>query len=249
MLEKVRGIVLHHIKYKESSAIIHAYTDLHGRQSYIINNVRGKKGQHRSNLLQPLFFLEMEVYHKPVREMQRVKEFSQYISFRNIPFDISRSTQAMFIAEILYKSLKEEEANPELFDFLLHAIQWFDTSEEQQILFHILFMVQLTKYLGFFPENNYNANSCYFDLRNGQFTGAAQVHPYIINKDVSAELHKLLKKSFSNIGSLKIPHDMRASLTDSLLDYYRFHIQDFGKLRSISVLKEIYCQQNNETWK
>jgi DNA repair protein RecO (recombination protein O) len=249
MLVKVRGLVLHHIKYKESSAIIHIYTDLHGRQSYIINNVKGKKGQHRSNLLQPLFFLEMEVYYKPSREMQRIKEFNQYIPYKNIPFDINKSTQAMFIAEVLYKSLKEEESNPELFEFLVHSIQWFDTSEEPQSLFHILFMIQLTKYLGFFPENNYSANSCYFDLRNGQYTGAEQIHPYILNKEVSAELHKLLKKSFSNIGSLKIDHNLRGQLTGSLLDYYRFHIQDFGKLRSIGVLKEIFGQHNDTSWK
>ncbi len=242
MLEKVRGLVLHHIKYKESSAIIHIYTDLHGRQTYIINNVRGKKGQHRSNLLQPLFFLEMEVYHKPSREMQRIKEFIQYIPFRNIPFDINKSTQAMFIAEILYRSLKEEESNPELFEFLVHSIQWFDTSEEHQNLFHILFMIQLTKYLGFFPENNYSDHNHFFDLRNGHYTGADQIHPYILNKEVSEELHKLFKKSFSNIGSLKIEHNLRSQLTDSLLDYYRFHIQDFGKLRSIGILKEIYGQ-------
>jgi DNA repair protein RecO (recombination protein O) len=240
MLIKVRGLVLHHIKYKESSAIIHMYTDLHGRQSYIINNVRGKKGQHRSNLLQPLFFLELEVYHKPSREMHRIKEFSQYIPFRNIPFDINKSTQAMFLTEVLYRSLKEEEANQDLFDFLVHSIQWLDTFEEPQSLFHILFMIQLTKYLGFYPENNYSDHSCYFDLRNGQYTGAEQIHPYIINKEVSAELHKLLKRSFSNLGSFKIDHDLRRQLTDSLLDYYRFHVQDFGKLRSIDILKEIY---------
>jgi len=218
------------------------YTDLYGRQAYIINNVRGKKGQHRTNLLQPLFFLEMEVYHKPFREIHRIKELNQYILFRNIPYDINKSTQAMFIAEVLYKSLKEEEANPELFEFLVHSIQWFDTSEEHYSLFHILFMVQLAKYLGFFPENNWSENSFYFDLRNGQFTGAEQIHPYILNREISSILHKLLKKSFSNIGSLKIDHNLRSQLTDSLLDYYRFHIQDFGKLKSISVLKEIYGQ-------
>lgn len=240
MLVKVRGIVLHHIKYKESSAIIHMYTDLYGRQTYLINNVRGKKGQHRSNLLQPLFFLEMEVYHKPFREIHRIKEFNQFIPFRNIPYDINKSSQAIFIAEVLYKSIKEEEANPELFEFLVNSVQWFDTTEEQQSLFHILFMIQLTKYLGFFPENNYSLDRLFFDLRNGQFTATEQIHPYILNKQVSQLIHKLLKKSFSNLASMKVNHKLKGQLTDSLLDFYKFHIQDFGKLRSISILKEIF---------
>ena len=242
MLIKVRGIVLHQIKYKESSAIVHIYTDVHGRQSYMINNVRGKKGQHRVNLLQPLFFLEMEVYHKPVRELHRIKEFNQFISFRSLPFDFNKSTQAMFIAEVLYKSLKEEEANPELFEFLVNSIQWLDTAEKDYSLFHILFLVQLTKYLGFFPENNYSDHSRYFDLRNGQFTGNVQIHPEIVSSDVSMIFHQLLKRSFSNLHGLKIDHDLKSRVTDSLLDYYRLHVQDFGKLRSIGVLKEIYRQ-------
>src|SRR4030043_635450 len=242
MLIKVRGIVLHHIKYKECSAIVNIYTDLHGRQSYLINNVRGKRRQHRANLLQPLFFLEMEVYHRPYRELHRIKEFNQYIPFRTLPFDLNKSTQAMFIAEVLYRSLKEEEANPELFEFLVHSLQWLDTSERYYNLFHILFLVQLTKYLGFFPENNYSPDSCYFDMRNGQFTGNEQIHPDLMSRDVSITFHQILKKSFSNIETLKIAHDLRAQLTDSLLDYYRLHIQNFGKLRSIGVLKEIFAQ-------
>ena len=240
MLTRIRGIVLHHIKYKENSAIVNMYTDLHGRQSYLINCVRGKKGQNHANLLQPLFFLEMEVYHRPYREMHRIKEFNQYITFRNLPFDLNRSTQAMFIAEVLYRSLKEEEPNPELFEFLLHSIQWLDTSEKYFSLFHLLFLVQLTKYLGFYPENNYSSRIGYFDLRNGQFTGNEQIHPDILNREVSLYFHQLLKKSFSNLQSLKIEHTVRAQLTDSLLDYYRFHIQSFGKLRSLAVLKEIF---------
>ena len=240
MLTKVRGIVLHHIKYKENSAIVHMYTDLHGRQSYMINCVRGKKGQNRANLLQPLFFLDLEVYHRPYREMHRIKEFNQYITFRNLPYDLNKSTQAMFIAEVLSRSLKEEEPNPELFEFLVHSIQWLDTSEKYFSFFHLLFLVQLTKYLGFYPENNYSPQTGYFDLRNGQFTGNEHMHPDLVNREVSLSFHHLLNKSFSNLQSLKIEHSIRTQLTDSLLDYYRFHIQDFGKLRSIIVLKEIF---------
>lgn len=240
MLIKVRGIILHHIKYKENSAIVHMYTDMHGRQSYLINNVRGRKGQHRGNLLQPLFFLDMEVYHRPSREMQRIKEFNQYMSYRTLPFDMNKSTQAMFIAEVLYKSLKEEEANPELFEFLVNSIQWLDTSEKNNNLFHILFLVQLTKYLGFFPENNYSDLSCYFDLRSGQFTVSEQIHPDVMSKDVSIIFHQILKKSFSNLHTMKIDHELKVGLTDSILDYYRLHVEDFGKLRSIGILKEIF---------
>ena len=240
MLTKIRGIVLHHIKYKESSAIVHMYTDLYGRQAFIINNVMGKRGGHRSNLLQPLFVLEMEVYYKPERELHRVRVVCHIIPFRTIPYDIKKSAQAMFIAEILFRSLREEEPDPKLFDFLVHSIQWLDTSEKNYASFHLFFLVQLTKYLGFYPDNNYSATNKLFDLRNGQFTGIENIHTDIMGEDESKAFHGILKKTFSDLSDMRIEYPVKQHLIDSLLDYYRLHIHGFGIAKSAGVLKEIF---------
>jgi len=240
MLTKVRGIVLHHIKYKESSAIVHMYTDLYGRQAYIISNIMGKKGRHRSNLLQPLFILEVEVYHKPERELHRVREIHHCIPFRTIPYDMKKNTQALFIAEILYRSLKEEEPDPKLFDFLVHAIQWLDTTEKNYSSFHLLFLVQLTKYLGFYPDNNYSLTNQLFDLRNGQFTGIENIHTNIMGGDESKTFHRILKKTFSDLSDFRIEHHVKQQIVNSLLDYYRLHVHGFGIVKSLSVLREIF---------
>ncbi|KPK85952.1 MAG: hypothetical protein AMS27_06130 [Bacteroides sp. SM23_62_1] len=240
MLTKVRGIVLHHLKFKESSVIVHMYTDMYGRQAYVINNVMGKKGGHRSNLLQPLFFLELEVYYKQERDLKPIRDFNQYISFRTIPYDLYKSTQALFIAEILYKSLREEEAAPELFDFLINSIQWLDTAEKHFANFHILFLVQLTKYLGFFPDNNYSPINRYFDLRNGQFTGNEYLHTDIMGIQTSKAFHMILKKTFNDLPGFSIKKETRQQLLTSLTDYYRQQIHGFGNIRSLPVLREIF---------
>ena len=96
MIHTLRGVVLHHIKYKESSAIVHIYTDLYGRQSYLVNSIRGKKSKHSGNLLQPLTLLELEAYHKEGRDLQRLKDIRNYIPYRSIPFDVHKSGQALF---------------------------------------------------------------------------------------------------------------------------------------------------------
>lgn len=240
MLTKVRGIVLHHIKYKESSAIVHMYTDVYGRQAYIINNIMGKKGGHRSNLLQPLFLLELEVYYKQMSELHRVKEFCHYIPLRTVPYDLNKSTQALFIAEILYRSLREEEPDPGLFNFLIHSIQWLDTAEKNYSGFHLLFLIQLTKYLGFYPNNNYSSTNVLFDLRNGQFTGVEHIHTDIMGEDVSKAFHGALEKSYSDLTGFRIEQQIKQRLVDSLLDYYRLHIHGFGTVKSLAVLKEIF---------
>ncbi len=240
MLHTLKGVVLHHIRYRESSAIVYMYTDLFGRQAYMANSIRGKKAKLRSNLLQPLSLLEMEAYHKERREMQRLKEIRNYIPYHSIPVDPYKSGQAMFIAEILYKVLREEDPNPGLFDFLEHSLQFLDLAEQHTVNFHLLFLVQLTRFLGFYPDNQYSDNRNLFDMRNGQFKEAIDLHPDFFDQPSSTVLNILLKTNFEGLNKLKISHEERIKFLDSLMNFYRLHVSGFGKVRSLSVLNEIF---------
>jgi len=123
MIRKTRGIVLHTTKYGESSLVVHCYTEQVGRQTFMVKGVRKSRKQNRSNLFQPLFILDFEIYHKDSREIQLVKEVTRAFPLNSLPFDITKSTQAIFIAEVLYRVLKEEESNPILNNFLVSTIQ------------------------------------------------------------------------------------------------------------------------------
>ena len=60
MLATTEGIVLHLIKYRESSVITTIYTRDFGRQSYLINAARSKKSKNKASLLQPLFLVDLD---------------------------------------------------------------------------------------------------------------------------------------------------------------------------------------------
>ena len=155
MIRKTRGIVLHTTRYGESSLVVHCYTEQFGRQSYMVKGIRKSRKQNRSNLFQPLFILDFEVYHRETREIQLVKEVTRAMPLNSMPFHVIKSTQAIFIAEVLYRVVKEEEPNPMLAHFLVHAIQFLDALAEPSADFHIIFMFQLSRYLGFYPQNNH----------------------------------------------------------------------------------------------
>ncbi len=240
MIHRVRGIVLHHVKYRESSAILYVYTDLFGRQAYLVNSIKGKNSRFRSNLLQPLTLLEMEVYHKEGRDLQRLKEIRNYIPYRRIPFDPYRGSQAMFLAEVLYRALREEDPARGLFDFLESSFQILDISGEDTRNFHLVFLVRLTKYLGFYPEDNFSKENNGFDMRNGQFTGSFNLHPDFFDTDNSFLLHRLLGATFNNISEISINQDIRMRFLEYMMDFYRLHLHGFGKIRSLTVLHEIF---------
>ena len=247
MIHKVKGVVLHHVKYKESSAVVYMYTDLFGRQTYLVNSIRGKKSKFSSNLLQPLRFLEIEAYHKEGREMQRLKDMRNYIPFRSIPYDIRKSSQAMFLGEVLYKVLREEDPNRDLFEYLENSLQLLDVTDESMVNFHLLFLVQLTKYLGFYPENNYGECRTAFDMRNGQFDNGSGIHPDYFDLKSSELLHNLLVSSFKDVSKMSVNQELRIHFLENIMDYYRLHVQGLGTLKSLQVLREIYREEKENS--
>src|ERR1019366_8647647 len=117
MVHKTKGIILRTVKYGETSIITTVYTELFGVQSYIVKGVRqsSKTSQGKANYFQPAAILEMEVYHNELKQLQFIKEYQWSFLYENILFSVVRNAVAMYVIELLQHSLKQPEANPELF--------------------------------------------------------------------------------------------------------------------------------------
>ena len=247
MIHKVKGVVLHHVKYKESSAVVYMYTDLFGRQAYLVHSIRGKKSRYPGNLLQSLTFLELEAYHKEGKELQRIRELRNYIPYRSIPYDMQKSSQAMFLGEVLYRVLREEEPNRELYEFLENSLQLLDVSDENPANFHLLFLVQLTRFLGFYPVDNYGEGRTGFDMRNGHYGDGPVLHPDHFDSRSSELLHRMLGIGFGDIHKLSVNQEVRTQFLNDLMDYYRLHVHGLGKLKSLDILHEIFREEKEKS--
>ncbi|MEE4198537.1 MAG: DNA repair protein RecO [Bacteroidales bacterium] len=240
MIYKTRGIVLHHIKYAETSVIATIYTEKFGRQSYMIHGVRAKKSKIRASILQPLFLVNLEVYHKANRDLQRVKELQNAVVFNHLPYDLKKSTLALFIAEILYQTLREQEPHPELFRYLYHSIEMLDMKDRGLSNFHLYFLIHLTKYLGFFPNNNYSEKNLYFDLMKGVFTPLKPVHSNALNELESAIFSRLLVFSEHQHADLKMDYALRMTMIEKILKYFKLHHEGISTVNSYPVLREVF---------
>jgi len=240
MLAATEGIVLHFIKYGESSVIVTIFTKDFGRQSYIVNASRSRKSKNKAALLQPLFLLDLEVYQKQTRELQRVKEFKSLQTYQNVPFDIAKSTQAIFLAEMLYKTIHEQESYPELFHFIKSALLYFDLMEEGWQNFHLYFLFRLTEYFGFLPDTTKVGFEGWFDLKKGAVVPFEPTHPLYANKEVTDHLITLSMLKINELDSFKIPRKMRDSILQTLVDYYQLHFEDLGEIKSLNVLREVF---------
>jgi len=238
-LHKTRGIVLHKINYAESSVIVKVYTDLFGLQTYLLKGVRKKKPLISPSLLQHLSLLELVVYHKETADIQHIRELRPAYAFAHIPFDIRKSSLAIFINEVVYKALKEEEPNQELFEFLYTAIVLLDEVEDHLGTFHIWFCIQFSRFLGFFPNDNFDQNHAWFDLREGLYVNTPPIHQQYLSKELSQLLFHFTCLSPLTMADVTITVGQKKQLLVALMDYYRIHLQGFGEIKSRKILEQV----------
>lgn len=240
MIRKTRGIVLHTTRYGESSLVVHCYTEQFGRQTYMAKGVRKSRRNNRSNLFQSLFILDFEIYYKETSGMHLVKEVSRAIPINSIPFDITKSTQALFMAEVLYRVVREEEPNPMLAQFLISTISYLDALEDPIPDFHIIFLFQLTRHLGFFPQNNFDESNRYFDLLSGLFKPAFVDSEKQMDEDLSTLWSSYLACDYREAFALNYNSIQRKKVLDYQLKYYRNHVEGLGEIRSLDVLHAFF---------
>jgi len=239
MIHKTRGIVLGLIKYGETSLIVHAYTEKFGRQTYMIRGGRSKKSRTKSNLFQPLFLLDMNVSHRDGKNIQALKEVQFSESTPHLNFDASKNPLVLFLAEILSKVLKEEEGDSQLFAFLSEHISYLIQVDDIPKNYHLNFLLNLTRFLGFHPHNNWSESHVLFDLDNAVFVSIEQRHAHCLDTDTSRHLHLLLLTQLNDIDSIEIYPDDLKSLLRAILNFYALHSHGFTKLKSLSVFEDL----------
>lgn len=239
MLHKIRGIVLKTTNYSESSVVVQVFTDKFGLQSYLINGVKKPKSKVKLNMLQPLHLLEMVVYHKPTGNLQRISELRNQPVLQSIPYDVIKSCLAMFINEVLYKSLKLHYEDEPLFNYIYNAVELLDRTEEGLANFHLFFLLRLTKYLGFYPDRTLESGAKFFDLKEGAYTKIQPLHRFIIDESLIFDFTELIGATFEKLSFLSIKSQNRKALLSKILDYYALHIESFGEVKSHLILEEV----------
>lgn len=237
---KARGIVLHTIKYGDSSLVAYLLTDIGGRQSYMVQGVKSTHGRgNKGALLQPMFLLEFEGLVSPRAEMHRIREMRAAVPLRGVPFDVRKSTVALFMAEMLYRLVREVEANSPLFDFVWSSVEALDTMEEGVANFHLWFMVGLSRHLGFFPGNEYS-DGHWFDIREGIFTPIMPLHGMVFSKDNTALLGRLMDTPADGIAAIPLGRTRRVDFLNSMLAYFGYHLDAVRDIRSVDILREVF---------
>jgi len=243
MTHKTKGIVLRAIKYGETSVVVTIFTELFGVQTYMVNGVRTtKKSSAKANHFQPGAILDLVVYHSDQKPMQRIKEFKWDYLFQQVLSDVIKNSIALYIVELLQKCLKQPEQNTALFYFCEDVLIQLDKADKAVTAnFALYFSLQLPHFFGFQMYDNHAENQTVLDLEEGNFMSGQPEHPHFIEGELSQITSQLLKVMQPHeLNQFKLHHDTRRKLLLHYQTYYALHIPDFGVMRTLEVLQEVF---------
>ncbi len=231
------GIVLSTIRYSDSSVIAKIYAEQSGLGSFMVRTGSGKKALTKLAILQPLSLVELTYKDDHRKGIHSPRSLERSISLSTIPFDTIKTCIALFLAEIIARSIHEEEQNKRLFQFLKQAILMLDTSTENCSNFHLKFMLEFSAYLGFYPH--VFKEEAYFDLYEGEFVNSVPIHAHYTQGLVTTKLAELIALPLAQYHLLQVGGGIRRALLQKLIDYFRLHLDGMKELRSHKVLEEV----------
>ena len=242
MLIKTDAIVLRTVKYGEKRAIVDLFTREQGRLSFIVSLPQTSRGRMKKQYFQPLTLLSTECDVRPTAELHRLREVSLRSPLGHLHSDAVKLSIALFLSEFLYHALKGEQQNAPLFDYVAKGVEWLDGCTGRFANFHLVFIMRLSRFLGFWPNTEGSAaQDCCFDLRSATFTAAVPPHADYLDRTEAAHLHLLMRMDFATMHLFRLSREQRGRVLDVMLRYYRLHVPDFPELRSPEVLHELFA--------
>ena len=217
MIRNTGLIVLHSTRFGENSTVLHTLSKEYGRRSFLVRGV-GKKAL--TTLFLPLTILEADIIENPKSNLYTAKNLSSVHSLIGIRSDIYKNSISMFIAEVLFRVLKEGTYEDGLYQWCEHSILLLDALESDFSNFPIRFLLEMAVVMGFSPSSE-------------------DMMPFAGNS--FGLMNRFLTDSFSDSMLIPLSGEKRNELLSIVLKYLEYHIDSPININSLSVLRSIFA--------
>lgn len=241
METKSTALVLRSLRYGESQMIVDLFTRELGRVSFICHLPKSSRGRTKKQLFQPLTLLAVSFDYRPRLSLQHFRDIRLWKPYGSIPFDALKLSVSLFVAEFLCYALRDEQRNTPLFDYLSSSMEWLDSAIGPIANFHLVLMMRLTRFIGFFPNLESYCDGAWFDLRGGMFTLTPPLHADRLEPREAALVCWLMRMDYRNMHLFRMSQAQRNRCTEVILYYYRLHVPSFPELKSLPVLQSLFA--------
>ena len=240
MVEHTKGVVLSFSRYSDSSGVVNLLTHRYGRRAYLARGISKGKKEMKNIFFQPMTILDIEASHREGREVHNMRNCALSFIPSSIPYSVTKSTIAIFLAEVLNAAIREESADTSLYDFIEESVIMLDQLDGNTSLFHLSFMVKLSSHLGFGPSPPDSGDPLLFDMTNGLFSVLPPVSGIYMNHEQTALMKLLIATPLSNAGTISTTGNGRRSMLEQLIKFYSLHTPGLKNIKSIKVLQEVF---------
>lgn len=219
MTERVNAYVLSSRKFKDSLRIAHVFTLEFGVQTFLFRT--GKKGENIS-FFQPLNAIQF-AGKKAEGKLEIAKDMSLSEVYTSIPFEVEKSTVALFISEFLYRCLPEHYANEEVFVLVQKTTQRLDATEKTGTL-PLHFIAQFAVEMGFLSEE--------YEISFDNMKSEEALLHQALKLFISTPIEDDVKSSLSR--------EQRKALLEELIAFCSSHLDTQIRLNSLDIFHEIF---------
>lgn len=242
-MTKTSAIVLRSLKYGDKRVIVDMFTRQHGRLSYIVPLPTSARSKIKKQYFQPLTLLNIEGKLRPQSQLQHLDDASLLVPLPSLLTVPTKLALGLFVAEFLCHALRDEQQNEPLFDYIQGSIEWLDAASQSYANFHLVFLMRLSRFLGFYPNLSHFSpltSQFYFDLRNATFCTEPPLHRDFLMPEEASRIKILMRMDFYTMHLYRLSRAERNRILEILLLYYRLHLPAIPELRSLSVLHELF---------
>ncbi|MGB0806336.1 MAG: DNA repair protein RecO [Salibacteraceae bacterium] len=237
MIQNTRGIVLHKTNFSETSLVVQVYSMHFGRISLLIHGAKKKKSRNKSAHFEPLSIIEISGNFSNTEKLIRPSEVKSYIPLINIQTQLSKRLIALFLAEVIHRSIKESYQEIDLYNFIEKSLFQLENSSDNVANFHLVFLLKLCRFLGIYPLLGQGE---YFSISEGVFLNSVPTNGVYLNGDEKNVFYSLLGTNIAECHTLSLDKQQRKNALKNILDYYKVHIVGMGEVKSHEVLETIF---------
>ena len=239
-MTRTKAVVLRTVRYGDASLVVDMLTESQGRVAFMVKVSKSAHGRMKKQFFQPLNIVEVDFDFRLRSSLQRLRDIRMSAPLPSLHLDALKLSIGLFVAEFLSHATRDEHDNPLLFQFVESSIMWLDGVERGFSNFHLVFMIRLSRFIGFFPNTDDVEPQAYFDLLNGCFSAEPPHHGHYLMPAEAGKIGLLMRLSYQTMHLCAMSRAERNRCTEVILEFYRLHVPGFPELKSLEVLRELF---------
>lgn len=245
MIESSKAILLRCIDFQESSKIITALSQSHGKISLIAKGAKKPKNK-LAGLIEVGNILEVTYYYKHSRNIQTLSEASIIYQSLNFRKDFDRASILYSALELISQLVHENEENSQMFSFAHNFIQWLGEVEETHPSIFAYVQLRLAQIIGvgLIDQSSNENETVFLNISSGTLAMNPDTELAYKLTDKQALFLKMgLKSKNTEIFALDLARSELKQLIHHLDVYFKYHIDGYKDRRSDTIFEQMIQEQ------